>query len=84
MMKFLLFSLSLVVVWVRPVKTGLSNPAPLKQEWLGSLIRHPVKWDLKNMTKQIGANLKEEKKLCTEDDFLYVMMMNFYCSEKHA
>jgi hypothetical protein len=23
-------SLSLVVVWVRPVKTGLSNPAPLK------------------------------------------------------
>ena len=24
-------SLSLVVVWVRPVKTGLSNPAPLKK-----------------------------------------------------
>jgi hypothetical protein len=30
---------SLVVVWVRYVKTGLSNPAPLKREWLGSLIR---------------------------------------------
>ena len=34
--------LSLVVVWVRPVKTGLSHPAPLKRECLGSLIRHPV------------------------------------------